>query len=1044
MRHYTKTTLASLILLSLAIPALAGGPLIIFDPATDTPYAYPGHVSMYTDNDPMFSLSGPVTNAEADARCADGMAAWTGVASATFSGSVAGDFASIGIPDINLGNVFDVINAFNGGGYHVVYDHDGSIISALAGPGVLGFSSPEWANTGTSELTESYAVMNGASVDAGDAGGFWWQGVFTHEFGHGINLAHTQTNGAVGFFGDSRGPAGCAPIGGSLFLDDLETMYPFLDPRVGGSGIAQGTVDQTDDVSALSDVYPAAGWPASHGTIAGTIYDSDGVTPVSGVNVIARNLASPWADCNSMLSGALTQGGIGPDGRYVLNGLTPGADYVVYVDGIVAGGFSTTPANPFPGPEEYYNGANESTDGDTDDVCDFTPVVPSLAGPVTADIFFNFAIVLGDDDSVEVPLPFTFSFCGGDFNSVFIGSNGFLTFGQGNTDFSESVADFLSGPTRIAALWDDLNPSTGGSVTAEEVGGNYVISFNAVPEYPAAGANTFTYTLRPNGTYSVDYGACSATDGLVGHSPGVGLATDPGEIDISAAAQPIMGAPRDAVYELFTGDFDLANASFEWDMCPDFEIVIGNATDGVCYGSTGASDGGRLITINPSTGAGTLIANTALAGISGLAINSAGEIYGSERISGAIYRIDATDGSTYFVSWPGISFLDGIAFDENDVLYGVGYDPPNYTLWTIDVASGAPTAVGPTGDIIVGLAFDPTDGQLYGSVGGFQPGVADGIYRIDKNTGAATLLGTTGFGGATPDLMFDQDGTLFGAKGGGGGANELIRINKSTGAGTAVGPIGFSAVSGLACYHEPVITAHLDIKPGSCPNPFNLKLFEFKDSGVDRKGGVMPVALVGTLDFDVDDVDVSTVRLEGVEPIKIHNPSDVATPFDSEECACTEVEGDGIKDLHMKFLSQDIARVITSGPPQSNRRLTLTGRLLDGTKFEASDCIRFVGMGGEMDLPAGPPDLVENSFGPPTPNPFNPATQISYSVASRGPVLLAIYDLRGRLVERLVQKTQAAGAYTVEWRAKGIASGVYYAKLVTDEFEDTQKLILLK
>lgn len=1089
MKNRIQVALVSLFLLSLAASALAGGPLIVFDPVTETPYAWPGPVSMYTDLDVNFSNTGPVTNAEADALCANAMAAWSGVASATLSASVVGDFASVGIPETNLGNVFDVIDTFNGGGYHVVYDSDGSIIAALAGPGVLGFSSPEWADTGTPNLTESYAVLNGSTVDIGDVGGIWYQGLFTHEFGHGLNLAHTQTNGAIGFFGDERGPAGCPPIAGSLFVDDLETMYPYLDPGIGGTGIAQGTVEHTDDVSALSDIYPAAGWPASHASISGVIYDSDGVTPVTGVNVVARNLADPFADSNSMLSGANTQGLAGADGRYVLNGLTPGADYVVYVEGIIAGGFSTTPASPFPGPEEYYNGANESSDATTDLPCDFTTVSAAAGGVATADIVFNFAITLGDDDSQEIPLPFTFAFCGGEFNSVWVGSNGFLTFGQPDFDFSQSVPELIGGPVRIAALWDDLNPTGGGTVIAEDLGGSFRISYVGIPEYPADGSNTFSVTLDADGSYSVDYGDCSSLSSIVGHSPGLGLALDPGEIDISAAAQPIVGAERDAVYEEFIGDFDLANGFYDWDMCPDFEIIIANATDGVCYASTGGGDGGQLYSIDLDTGVGTLIGNAGpMDGIPGLAINSAGEIYGTDRISGDIYRLDANDGTAYFVSSPGISFLDGIAFDENDVLYAVGYDPPAFTLWTIDVNTGDAAPVGPTGDIMVGLAFDPTDGQLYGSVGGFLPNVADGIYRIDKNTGAATLVGTTGIGGATPDIVFDEDGSLFGSKG--GGDTSLISIDKSTGAGTVVGNFGASSLSGLACYREPFILADLDIRPYFCPNWFRLEMFLDIDHGwFDWFEPRITVRLVGTEELDVEEIDLETVTLQGVSASYVRRARDRSSPDFNDGCEC-HLDGDddwkdvpqckfnendfddgkvdvsqldeckhwfqfpdrdGIKDRDFRFKQQELAAAITPGDPGDRLELTMVGRLEDGTKFKASDCILFIGRplpddgddDGDDEV-APMPEYTDNVLGHPVPNPFNPATEISYSIASRGRVELSIYDIRGRLVERLVDETQGAGKHAVTWRAENIASGIYYARLSTPGFSGTQKLILVK
>ena len=94
--------------------------------------------------------------------------------------------------------------------------------------------------------------------------------MFTHEFGHSINLAHTQTNGAVGFFGDSDGPDACAtPYPFGLTFNDFETMYPFLDPSAGSVGIDQATVNVLDDIAAISDIYPTGGWPNNTGTITG-------------------------------------------------------------------------------------------------------------------------------------------------------------------------------------------------------------------------------------------------------------------------------------------------------------------------------------------------------------------------------------------------------------------------------------------------------------------------------------------------------------------------------------------------------------------------------------------------------------------------------------------------------------------------------------------------------------------------------------------------------------------------------------------------------
>jgi hypothetical protein len=69
----------SMLVLLVASNAMALGPLLVYDPVTSTPYAYPGPISLYTDIDPMFSFTGPVSNADGTARVADGAAQWTGV-----------------------------------------------------------------------------------------------------------------------------------------------------------------------------------------------------------------------------------------------------------------------------------------------------------------------------------------------------------------------------------------------------------------------------------------------------------------------------------------------------------------------------------------------------------------------------------------------------------------------------------------------------------------------------------------------------------------------------------------------------------------------------------------------------------------------------------------------------------------------------------------------------------------------------------------------------------------------------------------------------
>lgn len=78
------------------------------------------------------------------------------------------------------------------------------------------------------------------------------------------------------------------------------------------------------------------------------------------------------------------------------------------------------------------------------------------------------------------------------------------------------------------------------------------------------------------------------------------------------------------------------------------------------------------------------------------------------------------------------------------------------------------------------------------------------------------------------------------------------------------------------------------------------------------------------------------------------------------------------------------------------------------------------------------------------PNPFNPLTKIQYDIPTDAKVQLKIYDILGREVKTLVNEFQNAGRYNVEFNASNFASGVYFYRIVTDNFSNTKKLMLLR
>lgn len=83
------------------------------------------------------------------------------------------------------------------------------------------------------------------------------------------------------------------------------------------------------------------------------------------------------------------------------------------------------------------------------------------------------------------------------------------------------------------------------------------------------------------------------------------------------------------------------------------------------------------------------------------------------------------------------------------------------------------------------------------------------------------------------------------------------------------------------------------------------------------------------------------------------------------------------------------------------------------------------------------------------PNPFNPTTTIAYGVKEEGTVTISIYDITGKLINTLLNKTQLVGNHSIQWNGKDesgrlVPGGIYLSRISTNNNSKTVKLLLLR
>ena len=263
---------------------------------------------------------------------------------------------------------------------------------------------------------------------------------------------------------------------------------------------------------------------------------------------------------------------------------------------------------------------------------------------------------------------------------------------------------------------------------------------------------------------------------------------------------------------------------------PDFTGLILEGTGyeinptykGVFYSSTGETENGVTLTINKTTGEGTVLGESNFTDLRSLTTSPLSSVtYGiSTRNTGTdLVRINGTGGDGFTQYTLDLGNMAGITFDSTGVLYGA---KQSGEIYTIDLSDGSYSLVTTASIQLDAIEIDPFSNILYG-VPKVVIGAKDKIYTIDMTSGDATLVGQTGFGKRTNDMAFDEMGELYGVIGGENESGQLIKINTTDGSGTMVGDINFEGVMGLTYAINGIVNSvESDNTEGTKPEEYSL------------------------------------------------------------------------------------------------------------------------------------------------------------------------------------------------------------------------------
>ena len=675
------------------------------------------------------------------------------------------------------------------------------------------------------------------------------------------------------------------------------------------------------------------------------------------------------------------------------------------------------------------------------------------------------AIALGDDaSSAALTLPFAFPFYGTNQTSLYVNSNGILSFGAGTTSYSNVGIPTGAAPNNfIAPFWDDLAPNLGGTIHYKTVGSTFVVQFTGVRRYDAGtGSVSFQVILKPSGEITVTYQAVPTTN----TSATIGIENATGALGLQAAFNEAYAAPSLAV-RFRPGRAWVTASNGSGTVAPGATAQIGLAFD-----ATGLTEGtytaNLVVRTNASSGATTMIPVTLTVGGTGVVSGGAGWRLLAAPATGItvedLAAINLVQGVPGYYPGVGANLLTGYnGTTWSSAGTGTTLAPGHGFFWyfyNIEGTPGGPstshalpttlatTNPAVTTDTPVTLHASGDKANMLGNPFGVSlridnvamwPGASALSSTIAQTWDAAA--GTYETSLTTPTIAAWQGFWVEGAT-----------------AGTLTIPASARTTGGVLQRADPAPMVAFALAQADGPLQDRAAVVTFPDSAtadrdafdasklIPMAGAYVLVALGAEGERSVESLPAPTATAVAV-PLHVASVgagSDLVLSWPIVEAlpetwtvTLTDMQTGTTVDL------RTATEYAFSVQPEAAR---------DPLAAPAARAVPLAASPSRFVLTVGPRGATAGESGPaavfsldaPAPNPARGAATLAFSLAEAGAARLSVVDLLGREVAVLVGGTQAAGRHVASVDTAQFAPGVYVVRLTSGRDVASRRLIVVR